>query len=235
MKSKATIRISSATSDRLGRVPDGELSARIAAIIARYEQMVRFAMPTFTRSQWLAIFDANNYTDTFADEAIPSGMVIRNLADHPSTGQRWGIDKNELVNEMGDLRPEQLLTIREACVRFWQANELPTPQALSESGANVADQFTLQVRLGVLDGCDEIAAASFDEFRDRLADVLPDATAWESKAGIAVAIPAKIIFAKEEFINASNAIRKAGATVVRGVTCKKDGKFMSFVPRTEQL
>lgn len=132
---KITAYLSPASDDVIGNC--NHLSSRLNAIIARYGCIVRDSMPAMSRNQWCAIMDANNGTDLLADRITPM-IVWANVHDTPGLGEKWGIDQAALVSDLQQLSTTELLAVQEACVRFWQAAELPTDEALALSWARIS-------------------------------------------------------------------------------------------------
>lgn len=139
---QASIYLREASFERLGAGDQG-LSLRIAAVLARYEQLVQALLPSLTRAEWCAIMDANNPgTDLWVAEGDhPSGSLIwANVHDSPELGAKWEIDQRQLVERLQQLSPAELLAVDEAVARFWNHHELETDEALARAWIVPSDQ-----------------------------------------------------------------------------------------------
>jgi hypothetical protein len=136
---KANIYIRDNTSVVIGPTQSGELSSRIAACLNRYERFCKELMPTFSRNEWCAIFDANNGTDVFnAETNTPPMIVWANLADSRGMDEKWEINSASVVKRLQKLSVPELLAVQEASVRFWMMSDLDTDDALNQSWARVS-------------------------------------------------------------------------------------------------
>ncbi len=113
-------------------------SGRLNTIIGRYSRIVADSMPTFTRGEWCAIFDANNGTLYLDDSSIT--MAWANVADLPGLDEKWGIDSAALVAKMRRLTTAQAIAVVEANERFWANHEKPTDEALKVAGVRIAEE-----------------------------------------------------------------------------------------------
>jgi hypothetical protein len=118
---------------------EGEsLSGRLNQIVARYDDLIRLAMPEFSEKQWCAIFDANNGTILSIDNDPhwPGNYfagVWANVADSRGFDEKWGVDVQKLSARLRDLEPAQKIAVVEAIQTFWEHHEKPTEEALAKA------------------------------------------------------------------------------------------------------
>jgi len=122
------------------------LSARIAAIVDRYELIVQRSCPQFRRAEWMVLLDACNGWAAWS-EAGHSLMVglAHEVADYcrlsPPT-EKWEIPvarQEALVQRLASLAPHELMAVLERVERFWRRSQMDTDQAMAEAGIEPTD------------------------------------------------------------------------------------------------
>jgi len=121
------------------------LSGRLAAIVLRYQHMVRADAPALTRDQWCAVCDAcNGLDDLLAEHPAALGTMLWScVADAEGLAERWGVDRDGLVRHMRGWTYGQTVAAYEVVRGFWRrAGQHPgedTQEALRAAGARLVD------------------------------------------------------------------------------------------------
>lgn len=118
---KLSIFLPESTQAKLGN-PEN-VSARIAEIIERYNELVRRSKPTLSRAEWQGLFECANKL------ALPTtGDVTRYLwlevsDSKPELAQQIGFDKAGLVRKIKTMSYPELLAAVELLQRYWRQSD----------------------------------------------------------------------------------------------------------------
>lgn len=87
--------------------------------LARYYELLRRSLPTFTREEAGAICDACNGT---LWEPWSMSLLWADVADCEGLGEKWGIDQAALVARLRGLTYPELVATADAVERFWTSS-----------------------------------------------------------------------------------------------------------------
>jgi len=129
-------------------VPEGKqgLSARIAAVIDRYQYVTQRAAPALSRAEWCLVLDACNGWAAWAEagETLMTGLAAE-VEDHVRTTaahQKWGLTAEQcadLVRRLRDTDGAGTMAVIERVERFWRRPDLHTDAAMAAAGIQLSD------------------------------------------------------------------------------------------------
>jgi hypothetical protein len=111
------------------------LSGRLNQIVARYEELIRLAMPDFGRSEWLAIFESCRWSimDPYDDDDLGNqiALIWASIAGSRRVAKKWHIDALGLSERIDALADIQKIAVIEAIQKFWEHGEKSVDEALA--------------------------------------------------------------------------------------------------------
>lgn len=121
----------------------GSRSWRISNAVERYQAIVEHDMPTLTVGEWCAILDTLN--GTFLEPLLIQ-CIWMEIADHEPgfLEQKWGIDRNVLIERLKVMPLGSLMAIAEVVQQFWSSGNFRTnetyEEVLTRLGAKVSHE-----------------------------------------------------------------------------------------------
>lgn len=99
--------------------------------LGRYYQALSRALKEvdLTEAEASAICDANNGS-FWTEDHVPDSMLWANVADSIGLGEKWGIDREELVKKIRVWPQIQRLAVIDAVERFWAECQTATVQSV---------------------------------------------------------------------------------------------------------
>lgn len=110
------------------------LGAVASRDLERYYEALKRSLPTFERSEALAIMDVCNGT-LWESWSVP--LLWASVDDSEGLGQKWGIDQPALVARLRQMTYAEALAVVDAAERFWNHGggyQIDTDAALVASG-----------------------------------------------------------------------------------------------------
>lgn len=124
---------------------ENSISGSIAAIIKRYDEITREAMPALAENEWCAICDVLNGCGVLLSSGgyDQARSIWAEIADSEpdGLGEKWGISCRELAEKLRGLPLAGKIAVWDVAARFWASprlNDLETRELLIESGAKIA-------------------------------------------------------------------------------------------------
>ena len=104
------------------RGPSAEGPTAILTRVAdRYDGICRRALPEFSPSEWMAIFD--NLNGVALSDRITLTGIPAHVADAPELGDKWSVDHGNLVDQLEGLSFPELVAVADLTERFWARSD----------------------------------------------------------------------------------------------------------------
>jgi len=166
-------RIGAYLPDRIRRAADLDreeaTSARLAAIVDRYDALTRAAAPKLTRAQWACILDACNGWATMME---PAHLLAGGLVFQVDDSMRLGVvgvggEKDAaLVSRLQSLGTLELMATVECVERFWRRARWPMDPAMMAARIHPSDAPELAFEADLPEG--DVIHAAWPRFRMRM-------------------------------------------------------------------
>jgi hypothetical protein len=108
------------------------VSAQIDAVIDRYLEIVRRAMPVFSPEEWAVVFEGLRDAKTSESAGSIAGHVVvgvPDIAEVHGLDKIYGIDLRALERKLRALNFAQTVAIADAAERFWSSGVNPRGEA----------------------------------------------------------------------------------------------------------
>ena len=132
---KASIYLNDKVRTIIGDTESGELSGRVAAIISRYDRMVRDLAPALTLNEWWAVVEANQTPEDCDAKPYVTRWSIEDMEDQ----ELHGADREKLLAKLKGLSDAQQLAVTEIGRRSWLSEDGLSEERLKSIGAKIVD------------------------------------------------------------------------------------------------